>query len=342
MSERTPRQPRRGPWNKVWARRAVVDTLLHRLEAGASLAEALRAVAPVAPLYAAALAAAAAKIESGEPPARALAPLGAVIPVELPALLSAGDASPTPAAVAALRRGVVLRRALLDHGLARLAYPLLATACTIGVLVPWALTIRSVFAEAGHSGPPPGLGSGALAVFAGLAVAAVLLVRAHRRSPTAYRLLGALPVLGATLRRACGAAFADALGVLLRIGRPLDTALREAAARSGYRVLEGPMKGHAEAVAQGHDLVDVLRDERLLPAELVWLIGRHGDAPLPDRLADVADVLADDARRSTETLVQALFPALIVALAVVVGIAVVQAYGTLFDGLSASGWGFGG
>lgn len=159
-----------------------------------------------------------------------------------------------------------------------------------------------------------GLGLGSLALATGL----VLGTPRGRRGRD--RLLLALPVLGDLCLKAAIARFARTLGALLTAGVPILAALKIAEATAGNQCVADRLDEARRRVEAGEALSIPLAEARLFPPLMTGLIQVGEETGgLPEMLEHLADVYDAEVDRAAETFTAVLEPALIVAMAGVVG-----------------------
>jgi type II secretory pathway component PulF len=163
----------------------------------------------------------------------------------------------------------------------------------------------------------------------GLAVA-ILAVFAYRRyretesgREVVDRLKLRLPVIGKLVEGLGVARFSRTLGMLLGGGVPVLRSLTISSGGAGNVVLEKAIEGCVESVREGESLAEPLRETGVIPATVVEMIAiGEQSARLPAVLERIADSFDARVDRTLTLLVSLLEPAMIVALAGLVGFVV--------------------
>ena len=174
-------------------------------------------------------------------------------------------------------------------------------------------------------------------ILLGLLVAGALGVLAWRR-PAVRRAASEaslrVPVLGPLLRQRALCHLCEVMGTLLRAGIDFDRACALAARSCPQRVIGEALGSARESVVAGSDIAEALEATGHFPPTVVraFAVGQRSGrlGPVLQRLADNLDA---QVQRGTARLGAVLEPALIVAVAVLVG---VIAYATLIPILEAS------
>ena len=159
----------------------------------------------------------------------------------------------------------------------------------------------------------------ALLIGGALLIAAARSWLAHpgnRQRWHAWRL--ALPWVGELELKHETAAFARALGMLLKSGRPLLPALRAARATVSNAELGAGLDRAAEAVSHGKP-IHVALSGTLPPLATELIAVGEGSGRLDDMCSRVADAYDGEVRRTLRTLVGVIEPAMILLFALVVG-----------------------
>lgn len=129
-----------------------------------------------------------------------------------------------------------------------------------------------------------------LAVLCGAAVATKLIFSATEPGRIRWgKLTYAIPLIGTLLRSARLAGFTDLLAILVEYRVPLPEAYRLAAASSSDPLLRASALEIVKQIAAGRTLGAALRDQRLVPDFLVWMIGMgERSQRLPETLHNTA------------------------------------------------------
>lgn len=230
----------------------------------------------------------------------------------------------------------------------RFAYPLLLLLVISGILNFWTLYLlpkfMRIFQEMKVDLPPETAWAMSLGRFTlvwswalvliipGLCVLLVLLL-------VSPEFRWHCPVVGHFYRGYVRSRILQALAFLLQLNEPAPAALG-VLDESGYFAAGARRRLNAVRlrVERGEPLADSLQRERILPSAMVPLLKASERAGnLPWALAELADVLAQRAARRAQRLGMAVFPALIVALGVLVGVVALGVFVplvTLMEGLA--------
>ncbi|MDQ8153411.1 MAG: type II secretion system F family protein [Gemmatimonadota bacterium] len=157
-----------------------------------------------------------------------------------------------------------------------------------------------------------------------LAAAAVAMALWLHTTPPGRRLrarvLLALPLVGAFRRDLLAASAARTLGVLLRGGAPLSSALDDAADAASDPLLAEALRGVRVRVVAGSTMHGALQADGLFSDIFVALVATGEEAGrLVDFLERAADFFEQRTERGAQRLVALAEPAMIVAFGVVVG-----------------------
>jgi general secretion pathway protein F len=119
----------------------------------------------------------------------------------------------------------------------------------------------------------------------------------------AWKVLRIVPWMGGVLRNYEAASFADLLGLLIENGVPYPEALALASEATGNRAIIRLGRALAETVAAGNAPAGVLRDQRVLPPLLGWLLaaGRE-QAALAESLHGLAAMYRKRAEYQAEKI----------------------------------------
>ena len=166
---------------------------------------------------------------------------------------------------------------------------------------------------------------------AGCALAAGFAWAAFRRTETGARLADAAawraPLAGPLLAKAALARFARTLGTLLASGVPILPALAITRDTCGNARFAAALGRVHDRVKAGEPLARPLDESGLVPPMVSGLVDvGEQTGELPAMLGRVADIYEDDVDQAAAALGAALEPALILFLAVVVGLIVVALF----------------
>lgn len=322
-------------------RAAVSDTvrsIAALLAAGLPIARALEIAARAAPpTFGPVLHDVRARIERGEHVASALAAHPAVFSATAVGVIRAGErAGDLDGAFHRLATQLERADALRARLASALIYPaVLAVAGGTAVLVLLLFVLPRFAALLSDTGLPLPRSTAALLATAtflraqwmalALTVAAALaagawLYTAPRGRRLGARALLAVPLVGAFRRDLLAATAARTLGVLLRGGAPLPSALDDAADSASDPLLADALRGARARLVAGSTLHAALQGDGLFSDIFVTLVATGEDAGrLVDFLERAADFFEQRTDRGAQRLVALAEPAMIIAFGTVVG-----------------------
>jgi type II secretory pathway component PulF len=149
-------------------------------------------------------------------------------------------------------------------------------------------------------------------VIGGVLMLRLILKRSERGRLAWSRLVYSLPVAGTLLRASRLAAFSELLAILVDHAVPLPEAFRLAAQASSDPPLAAASRGVEQDLGLGQTLAEVLRQRRLVPELIIWMMGV---GELRGTLAQMLHQIAEVYRRQAElraTLLRSLLPPLLV------------------------------
>jgi len=174
----------------------------------------------------------------------------------------------------------------------------------------------------------------------GVVVGIVLLVRQTYRTSAGRlaidKLLLRLPLFGDLLRKTAVARFTRTLGTLISSGVTILEGLEITARTAGNRVIHDAVMQARASIAGGETIAGPLRESGVFPPMVVQMINvgeQTGD--LDGMLTKIADFYDDEVDAAVETLLSAMEPVMIVFLGVVVGGMIVAMYLPIFDMINA-------
>jgi len=171
-------------------------------------------------------------------------------------------------------------------------------------------------------------------VLLGVLVAAALLT-AYVRTPDGRLLADAavlrIPLLGACIRKLSVARFCRNLGIMIRGGVPVTTALGIAAEVLGNKAMEATLKNTYNRIVAGNNIASSL-DPRVFPRLVVRMVSvGESSGRLPDVLEKVSDVYEDQVE-NTILMATALFePVVIVIFGCIILVMVMAIYLPVFS-----------
>jgi type IV pilus assembly protein PilC len=222
-----------------------------------------------------------------------------------------------------------------------------ATTILLWKVVP---TFASMFEGAGMALPLPTqivLGASAflqnymLYIVAGVIAGVFLLKRYYATSSGKLNIDRALlraPVLGNVLRKAAVARFTRTLGTLISSGVSILEGLEITAKTSGNRVIHDAVMQSRASIAGGATISDPLKKSGVFPPMVVQMINVGEETGgLDEMLSKVADFYDDEVDAAVATLTTLLEPIMIVLMGIVIGGMVVAMYLPMFDMIQAVG-----
>jgi type IV pilus assembly protein PilC len=140
-----------------------------------------------------------------------------------------------------------------------------------------------------------------------------------------------VPVLGEVLRKASIARFTRTLGTLIKSGVPILTGLEITARTAGNKVISASVLKTRASIREGETLANPLRECDVFPAMVVQMIavGEETGA-LDEMLRKIADFYDDEVDTAVETLTSVIEPIMIVFMGLIVGGMVVAMYLPMF------------
>jgi type IV pilus assembly protein PilC len=222
-----------------------------------------------------------------------------------------------------------------------------ATTILLWKVVP---TFAAMFEGAGMALPLPTqivlaasgfLQSYMLYLVAGVIGAVFLIKRYYATSSGKLNIDRALlraPVLGDVLRKAAVARFTRTLGTLISSGVSILEGLEITAKTSGNRVIHDAVMSSRASIAGGATISDPLKKSGVFPPMVVQMINVGEETGgLDEMLSKVADFYDDEVDAAVGTLTTLLEPIMIVLMGIVIGGMVVAMYLPMFDMIQAVG-----
>jgi type IV pilus assembly protein PilC len=170
----------------------------------------------------------------------------------------------------------------------------------------------------------------------------VVLIRQYYKTPggelTIDRLLLNLPIFGNLQRKAAIARFTRTLGTLVSSGVSILDGLEITAKTSGNRVLHDAIMESRTSIAGGETISDPLKKSGVFPPMVVSMINvGEQTGGLDEMLTKIADFYDEEVDAAVEALLSAMEPVMIVFLGVIVGGMIVAMYLPIFDMIGAVG-----
>jgi type IV pilus assembly protein PilC len=140
-----------------------------------------------------------------------------------------------------------------------------------------------------------------------------------------------VPILGEVVRKASVARFTRTLGTLIKSGVPILTGLEITARTAGNTVISDSVLKTKESIKEGETLAAPLRESDVFPAMVVQMIavGEETGA-LDEMLRKIADFYDDEVDTAVDTLTSVIEPVMIVVMGLLVGGMVVAMYLPMF------------
>ncbi len=162
--------------------------------------------------------------------------------------------------------------------------------------------------------------------------------KTHRGKRVIDGLLLKLPVVGILLRKVAVARFCQTLATLTSSGVPILDGLEITARTSGNAVLEDAIMAVRKSVEEGKTLSEPLADTKVFPPMVVQMIhvGEQTGA-LDQMLAKIAEFYEEEVDTAVAGLTKMIEPLLIVFLGVVIGTIVTAMYLPLYSFLTNIG-----
>ncbi len=172
------------------------------------------------------------------------------------------------------------------------------------------------------------------------AIAGVFLLKRYYATHTGKlvldRLLLRLPVLGVLIRKAAVSRFTRTLGTLVSSGVSILDGLEITARTAGNRVIHDAVMAARASIAGGATIADPLKTSGVFPPMVVQMINvGEQTGGLDEMLSKIADFYDDEVDNAVASLTSILEPVLIVVMGVVIGGMVVAMYLPMFDMINA-------
>ena len=233
-------------------------------------------------------------------------------------------------------------------------YPSVILAVAVGAVATLLIfvipTFQSMFASAGIPLPGPTrlviwLSESLQANWYWIVLAiamVVVLIRQYYKTPGGElnidRLLLNLPIFGNLQRKAAIARFTRTLGTLVSSGVSILDGLEITAKTSGNRVLHDAIMESRTSIAGGETISDPLKKSGVFPPMVVSMINvGEQTGGLDEMLTKIADFYDEEVDAAVEALLSAMEPIMIVFLGVIVGGMIVAMYLPIFDMMNAVG-----
>jgi len=145
------------------------------------------------------------------------------------------------------------------------------------------------------------------------------------------RFLLRVPVMGDVLRKASIARFTRTLGTMIASGVPILTALEITARTAGNKVIEEAILATKGSIGQGETISAPLRESKVFPPMVVQMIAVGEETGALDKMLEkIAAFYDEEVSVAVDTLTSVIEPILIVFMGVLVGGMVVAMYLPMF------------
>ncbi|MBD3237888.1 MAG: type II secretion system F family protein [Candidatus Eisenbacteria bacterium] len=229
-----------------------------------------------------------------------------------------------------------------------MTYPLIVFSVAVLATVFMLLFIIPVFAGIfeDFGGELPGLTKLVVAMseglkrgwwlLAGMIVASVMgFKRYYRTSDGKRRVDGLLlraPVFGDLVRKSSIARFARTLGTLIASGVPILSGLDITARTAGNKVIEEAIMATKGSIREGETIAAPLREARVFPPMVVQMIAVGEETGALDKMLEkIASFYDDEVAAAVETLTSIIEPVMMVGMGLLVGGMVVSMYLPMFE-----------
>ena len=294
----------------------IVSDVMYDVEAGSTLAEALRKQSCFSDLYVN-------MVEAGE--------AGGILDVILN------------------RLAVYLEKAdaLIKKVKGAMTYPAVVMTVCIGASVFMLMfiipTFAQMFKDFGGQLPLPtkivmGLSDFLRAnwwLLAGAVVAIVIAFRRYYKTESGRyridRLTLKMPILGPVIRKSAVARFTRTLGTLVSSGVPIMNGLEITARTSGNKVIEEAVLKTRTSISEGNTIAEPLKESGVFPPMVVQMIGvGEQTGALDEMLEKVADFYDSEVDAAVNALTSIIEPVMIVVMGTIVGSMLIAMYLPMF------------
>jgi type IV pilus assembly protein PilC len=144
-----------------------------------------------------------------------------------------------------------------------------------------------------------------------------------------------MPILGSILRKIAVARFCRTLATLISSGVPILDGLEITARTAGNSIVEDAVMTTRKSIERGETIAAPLKDTAVFPAMVVQMIGvGEATGALDTMLAKIADFYEEEVDTAVAGLLTLLEPVMIAILGVIVGGIVISMYLPIFDLIS--------
>ena len=228
-----------------------------------------------------------------------------------------------------------------------MTYPLVvltvAVGATVFMLVFIIPTFAKIFTEFGGDLPVPtkvvlGLSNflrSSWYILLGGTAAAIVAYRRYVATEAGRRKIDALklriPILGDVLRKGAIARFTRTLGTLISSGVPILDGLEITAQTSGNKIVEEAILATRGSIREGETIAAPLKESKVFPPMVVQMIGVGEETgALDEMLNKIAAFYDDEVNTAVDTLTSVIEPIMIVVMGLIVGGMVVAMYMPMF------------
>ncbi len=140
-----------------------------------------------------------------------------------------------------------------------------------------------------------------------------------------------LPILGDVLRKGSIARFTRTLGTLISSGVPILDGLEITAQTSGNKIIEEAILATRGSIREGETIAAPLKESKVFPPMVVQMIGVGEETgALDEMLNKIAVFYDDEVNTAVDTLTSVIEPLMIVVMGLIVGGMVVAMYMPMF------------
>ncbi len=228
-----------------------------------------------------------------------------------------------------------------------MTYPAVVLCVAGGAMVFMLLVIIPVFAEVfedfGGSLPLPTLIVVKMSEFVkqtwwigGIAIAAfIFALKRYRKTEKGARRIDAMllrsPVLGDLVCKASIARFTRTLGTMISSGVPILAGLDITARTSGNKIIEDAIQLTKASIREGETIAQPLRESKVFPPMVVQMISVGEETGALDKMLEkIADFYDEEVNIAVDTLTSIIEPVMIVVMGTMVGGMVVAMYLPMF------------
>ncbi len=174
------------------------------------------------------------------------------------------------------------------------------------------------------------------------AIGATIAIKQHYKTQTGRlqidTMILRIPVLGDIMRKAAIARFTRTLGTMISSGVPILTALDITARTAGNKVIENAILATKGSIGEGETISAPLRESKAFPAMVVQMISVGEETGALDKMLDkIASFYDEEVNVAVDTLTSIIEPVMIVVMGSLVGGMVVAMYLPMFKLINVVG-----